>query len=241
MAIPRFDYFRYGRGEAGMDWYKPQAPGWLQSVGSIAKALPGAVGAGMRAYAGQKLLGGPGGEMTSAGAPGSAGVTGGAPTAFDNPFAEAAPGEISRGRSGAFDNPFAEAAPGEIAPPAAYSAPGVQPQFTPRMTPEQRKRLFMMMIYSSRALKDNVNRADERRSLREVMDTPTYRYRYHDEPEGTQARLGPMAEEVPERWRVTDPRSGLAMIKMPAYLGAMHASIRALGRDVQTLKEQLRG
>jgi len=125
-------------------------------------------------------------------------------------------------------------------PSVPYTAvPGTGRNFS-NLTPEQKK-MLLQLIMSSQTLKDNISRADERRSLREVLATPTYRYRYLDEPEGSQDRIGPMAEEVPERWQAHDPESGLTMIKMPVYLGALHAATRALARDVRSLQEQMRG
>lgn len=241
MAVPRFDYFDYGRKEAGMGWYKPQAPGWLLALGEFAKKVPTAVGAGMGAYGEAKLNADDAARATPGAVPGAMTASPGATARFDS---------VTPPGLGGFEPPSGEVLygtppglGGPEPPPGEYQFGQMTDPATgrPRLTPQQRRRYLQMLLMSSRVLKDNVNRADERRSLREVMDTPTYRYRYVDEPEGTQSRLGPMAEEVPERWRVTEPRSGLPMIKMPAYLGALHASVRALGRDVKTLKEQLRG
>lgn len=114
------------------------------------------------------------------------------------------------------------------------------PPLTPQERAKRRQQQYLwqwLSINSSRALKDDITRADEQRSLREVMQTPTYSYKYKSDGPGDPQRLGPMAEEVPPGWQV---QMGDVMgIKMSPYLGALHAAVRALGRETQTLRQRL--
>jgi hypothetical protein len=244
MAVEPFDYFTYGRKQAGMGWYQPAPPGWLTIGSGVLQGLAKGVQQGATAYAGRRLENGAGTPATLD-TPAVTGVTDLPPGTTTGRTESLSDILNSRPPAGPSPDPMGEV-PG--APTAPYS-PTFQPIMLdpyrtpgqPALTPEQRKRLMMIYAFSSRELKDNIERADERRSLAEIMRTPVYRYRYHDEAPGTQGRIGPMADEVPSRWQVKDPQSDLTMIKMPTMIGAMMASIRALGRDVQTLQERLRG
>lgn len=237
-SAPPYDWFTHGRRQAGMGWY---TPGPSRFAAIAAPAVQGAA-QGLGYYMGNRPLT----EQLNAGQP----VT---PEVFGSQ--DMPPGTTMGGATGTADI-LSGRTPGYADPitqnPAVHSPPAAVPNETgywpgdrvPGETIEQRaKRLQQrwkwqqLAAYSSRTLKDDITRADERRSLREVMQTPVYTYRYTDE--ATPARIGPMAEEVPERWQTQV--NGRAGIKMPVMLGALHAATRALARDVRSLKEQLRG
>lgn len=251
MAVPRFDYFNYGRKEAGMGWYKPGPPGWLQIAGPIlnqAIKLAGQYGSSKIAQNQQQSLTD---QLNAGGQVQTPEVLGSTDLPPGTTRGSSGTPDILSGRTPAMPDPNDPM--GEKMIPAGPYSPTVGPEGAnlnvtrnPYLTPEefqklQRQRMFLQLmqqqIWSSRALKDNIERANERRSLNEVMATPVYRYRYVDEPVGSQGRLGPMAEEVPARWQTPDGHG----IKMPVYLGALHAATRALARDVRSLKDSLRG
>jgi hypothetical protein len=245
MPKQRPDWFLEGRREAGMGWYTPKAPNWLLAVTPIIEGLSEGTQRGIQAGVYGKLSGG--GFATRPTQP-TRGETGGA-TLSDVLG--------SRPATGAYSPPAAVGTGPPTETPAvlgsqSYEVPGWlqwywQQLFSPPQTDAERLRRYQMArqlgqlgggpaIRSSRTFKRDIVGADERRSLGEVMRTPVYRYRYADEPAGTQGRLGPMAEEVPARWQTPDGHG----IKMPVMVGALMAATRALGRDVQTLKERLR-
>jgi hypothetical protein len=119
----------------------------------------------------------------------------------------------------------------------AFSAPPIRVE-TPAATAPAirlRRREFQPLAWSGRDLKRDVSRADDRRTLREVMSAPVSRYRYADEPRGGTRRVGPIAEETPARWQA----GGGTMVRMPVMIGSMLGAIRALSRDVDTLKARL--
>jgi hypothetical protein len=237
MAIPGYDYWRRGRELAGYGWYKPAPPGWLQILSALSQAAPQAAAAAKGAYTNQQV-GSLTDQLNRAGTPNmtgwsyEAGPSAGPPPAVGPTSYE---DQLPTSPLQAAQN---------LAPPEAQAPitpyPGLTPEQQARLQKLRRQQyenqLMQRYFFSSRELKDNIERADEQRSLAEVMRTPVYRYRYRDEPPWTQGRIGPMAEEVPASWQTPDAHG----IRMPVMIGAMHAAIRALGRDVQTLKEAVR-
>jgi hypothetical protein len=203
-----YDYFTYGREQAGHGWYKPGPPGWLTILAGAVQGAGQGLARGIPQMREQSLT-----AKLNERVPGT-------------PEAPEGPEQL-----------FSESPQGHQ-PSVPYASPYTAEQ--QRQMRIARDRMRLMQLYSSRTLKDDISRDDEQRSLREVLATPTYRYRYRDEPAGTQGRIGPMAEEVPARWQSRMP-NGLVGIKMPVMLGALHAATRALGREVQTLKERLHG
>lgn len=224
-SAPPYDWFTHGRRQA---WAPPPGPSRFAAI--AAPAVQGAA-SGLGYYMGNRPLTE---QLNGNPAMPSTVTTPGQP-AYPDPMGEA-PGVIGGFPSSSAmqsPDPMGEAPLGSAIPPPP-----------PGETIEQRAKRIrqrwlwqQLAAYSSRTLKDDITRADERRSLREVMATPTYTYRYKDE--ATPERIGPMAEEVPERWQTQV--NGRAGIRMPVMLGALHAATRALARDVRSLKEQLRG
>ena len=242
---PPFDWFNYGRQEAGMGWYQPGPSAWLSiAAPALQGAMKGAV-QGYGIYKAQSLTDqlnatGPGNPTTGA-------VVGSQDMPPDAPGGFTGGADILRSRPETYPDPMGEAMGGIGVAPYSPSVPagaGANPALgytggapTPQQRQDMTRQLMMlrlMGIYSSRALKDDITRADERRSLREVMQTPVYTYRYHDE--ATPERIGPMAEEVPARWQIRIGET--AGIRMPVMLGALHAATRALARDVRSLKDR---
>lgn len=87
-------------------------------------------------------------------------------------------------------------------------------------------------ILSARNSKKDVAR--DKRSLREILKTPSVTYRYKDEPGSAPKRPGIIAEQAPASWR-TGP--GGHLIKSPAWMGAQHGAIQNLARRVEKLEK----
>jgi hypothetical protein len=86
--------------------------------------------------------------------------------------------------------------------------------------------------WSARGTKRDVAKKSDRKTLGDVLNTPTVTYRYRDEPRSAPKRTGVIAEEAPDGMTNAEK----TMVDLPAWVEHLEASVRALARDVAALR-----
>jgi hypothetical protein len=88
--------------------------------------------------------------------------------------------------------------------------------------------------WSARDTKRDVAKKSDRKTLGDVLNTPTVTYRYKDEPRSAPKRTGVIAEESPDGMTNAEK----TMVDLPAWIEHLEASVRALARDVAALRRR---